>query len=122
MKIAAQAQLRPLANSALKLDQQSREIFPVIEISVIRVRGCDHVLDAVGGGNAAHGFGDVPGFGAVVHFRQNVAVNINHCADLSRFRGKTQSSPGCSRRSLQNENKSESEFLCVLCVSSAHSA
>jgi hypothetical protein len=38
----------------------------------------DLVSDAVGSGHAAHGDGGFPGLGAVVYFRKNVGMNVDH--------------------------------------------
>jgi hypothetical protein len=38
----------------------------------------DNVLNAIRGCHAAHFFSNVPGFGAVIYFGENVAVNIDH--------------------------------------------
>jgi hypothetical protein len=42
------------------------------------VRRGDLVGDAVGGGHSAHGDGGLPGFGAVIYFRKNVRMNVDH--------------------------------------------
>jgi hypothetical protein len=34
--------------------------------------------DAVSGRHAAHGDGNVPGFRAIVYFRKNMGMNIDH--------------------------------------------
>jgi hypothetical protein len=69
------------------------------------VRRGHHVGDAVGGSRTAHGYRDVPGFRAIIDFRQDVRMNVDHgCTntstplivallhDLNRFAGKHQGS------------------------------
>jgi hypothetical protein len=46
------------------------------------------MLNAVFRRHAAHGFGHFPGFWAVIYFRQDVAVNVNHAARLEQIRKK----------------------------------
>jgi hypothetical protein len=36
------------------------------------------VLNAIGDRHAAHLQGDFPGFGAIVHFGQDMAMNVDH--------------------------------------------
>jgi hypothetical protein len=47
-------------------------------VAVVGMRRGDLMSDAVGGGHAAHGDGDVPGLRAVVYLRKNVGVNVDH--------------------------------------------
>jgi hypothetical protein len=44
----------------------------------------DLVSDAVGGGHSAHGDGGFPRLGAVVYFRKNVRVNVDHDYEMPR--------------------------------------
>jgi hypothetical protein len=60
------------------LVDQSLKISSVVVVAVVGVRRGDLVRDAVGGGHAAHGDGGFPGLRAVVYFRKNVGVNVNH--------------------------------------------
>jgi len=56
----------------LQMGDQSRQILAVIVIAVVGMGRGHHVSDAVGGRRAAHGYRDVPGFRAVIYFRQDV--------------------------------------------------
>jgi hypothetical protein len=47
-------------------------------VAVVGVGRGDLMGDAIGGGHLAHGDGHVPGLGAVVYFRKNVGVNVEH--------------------------------------------
>ena len=47
-------------------------------VTIIGVRRGDNVLNAIGSRHAAHFFGHVPGFGAVIYFGEDVAVNVDH--------------------------------------------
>jgi hypothetical protein len=42
------------------------------------MRGGDHVLYAILRCDAAHSLGRFPGLRAIVHLRQDVAVNVDH--------------------------------------------
>jgi len=80
MKIAAQSylQLNRRANFLSKLAQQPRKIPAIVSVTVIGVRGSYRVNDTVGRRHAAHFDGYFPGFGAVVDFGKNVAVDVDH--------------------------------------------
>jgi hypothetical protein len=54
------------------------QIFTIVVISVIRMRRRHHVRDAIRRSGLAHGDGHVPGFRAVVYFRKNVRMNVDH--------------------------------------------
>jgi len=63
---------------------QSLEIRAVVVITVIGMRCCDLMRDAVSRGHAAHGDGDFPGLRSVVYFRKNMGVNVDHgCRNTS---------------------------------------
>ena len=60
------------------MSDQPLQIFAIVVIAVIGVGSGDHVRDAVGRRDAAHGDRDVPRFRAVIYFRKNVRMNIDH--------------------------------------------
>jgi hypothetical protein len=60
MKVTTQAQFRGVANKLLQMGDQTLQIFAIIMITVVGMGSGDLVSDAVGGGRAAHGYGDVP--------------------------------------------------------------
>ncbi len=78
VKVTPQAQLRGWADSLLKGFEQMGKILAIVVIVVVGMRGCDDMLSAILGCHAAHLFGNFPRLRAVVHFRQDVTVNINH--------------------------------------------
>ena len=57
---------------------ESLHIFAIVVITVVGMRRCDHLRDAVGSGRATHGDADVPGFRPVVYLGKNVGMDINH--------------------------------------------
>src|ERR1700722_2436018 len=101
MKVAAQAEFGHGTDQSLQMRDEPLQIFPVIVVAVVGVRRGHLVSDAVFGRHLAHGDGNVPRLGAVVYFRKNVGMNIDHdnfetqagaedcaCFNLSRFAGK----------------------------------
>ena len=80
MKVTAEAQHRPRANSLLQLVKKPSQIIAVIKVPVVRVGRGHHVLDAILRCHAAHGLGGFPGLRAVVNFWENMGMNINHGA------------------------------------------
>ena len=78
MEIAAQAEAGHWADALTQVLEKSSKIFPVVVIAFIGVRSSHDVVDAIGCGYAAHAFRGVPGFGAIVDFGKDVAVNVNH--------------------------------------------
>src|SRR5579862_7518490 len=101
MEIAAQDQPQLRTDERLQMIDQRLQISAVVVIAIVSVRRSNLMRDAIGGGHAAHGDRSLPRLGAVVYFRKNVRVNIDHdlsgtqsaagccvCCDLSRFAGK----------------------------------
>jgi len=84
MEVAAEAERERGADERLQMIDQALEINTVVVVAVVGVRGRDLMRDAVGRGHAAHGYRNVPGLGAVVHFRKNVRMNVDH--DLCEHR------------------------------------
>ena len=80
------------------------------------MRRGDHVLDAVGGGNAAHGLRDIPGFGAVVNFRQDMAVNVDHEGRLEQIQPERPTIEGIGRVKATGRNKAS--IVAMLCLAS----
>jgi Flp pilus assembly protein TadB len=86
------------------MGNQSPQIFAIVVITIIGVGSGDHVSDAVGRRRAAHGDRDVPRFGAIIDFGQDVRMNVDHdrrrrtpnlrLTDLSRFANKRPSGGG----------------------------
>lgn len=54
------------------------QIFSMVGIAIVGMRGGDDVGDAISGRGTAHGYADVPGFRAVVYFGQDVTVDVDH--------------------------------------------
>src|SRR5208282_752214 len=78
VEIAAQADRESIAYLLLQLGNQALKIVTVVVVAVVGMRSGDLMCDAVGGGHAAHGDGGFPGLGAVVYFRKNVGMNVDH--------------------------------------------
>ena len=78
MEVAAQAEFGHWPDQFLQVGDQPLQIFAVVVIAIVGVRRGYLVRDAVGGRHAAHGDGDVPRLGAVVYFRKNVGMNVDH--------------------------------------------
>ena len=78
MEVAAQAEFGHRPDQLLQMRNQPLQIFPVIVVAVVGVRRGHLVSDAVLGRHLAHGDGNVPRFGAVIYFRKNVGMNIDH--------------------------------------------
>jgi hypothetical protein len=78
MEVAAQAESGLCANALLQVREQFREVRSIVEVTVVSMRRCDHVIDAILRRHPAHGFGGLPGLWAVVDLRQDVAVNVYH--------------------------------------------
>ena len=55
----------------------------IVMVLVVGVWGGDNVGDAVCGRNMAHLDGNVPGGRAVIHFRQDVAMDIDQIVSYS---------------------------------------
>lgn len=62
----------------------------------MRVRGGDHVSDAVGDGHFGHGAGDFHALGAVVQSRENMAMNVDHLLQIHA--AVTSVQRGCKQR------------------------
>ena len=103
VKVAAQAEFRRIADELLQMGDESLQILAIIVIAVVGMRRGDHVSDAVRRRRAAHGDRDVPRFRAVIYFRKDVRMNVDHdCrntstplrvalpSNLNRFAGKDQ--------------------------------
>src|ERR1700730_8905050 len=99
MEVASQAQLNCVPYKLLQMRERPLQIFAIIVVAIIRVRGSDHVSNSIRRGHAAHGDRDVPGFRSIIYFRQNVRMNVDHGSrlrerpavaqlDLSRFSWK----------------------------------
>ena len=69
---------------------EAGQIVTIVVIAFIGVRGCHDVLDAVGGRNTAHFLRHVPGFRSVVHFGENVAMDVDHGKHSSLCGGEPQ--------------------------------
>jgi hypothetical protein len=78
MEVASQAEFGHRSNQSLQMRHQPLQIFPVVVIAVVGVRRGHLMSDAVFGRHLAHGDGDIPGLGAVVYFRKDVGMNIDH--------------------------------------------
>ena len=78
MEVAAQTELQRIAYLLLQLGNQGLKIVAVVVVAIVGVWSGNLVRDAVGGGHAAHGDGGFPGLGAVVYFRKNMGMNVDH--------------------------------------------
>jgi hypothetical protein len=78
MEVATQTELQGGTNFLPKLIEQIGEVLAIVGIAIISVGSGNGVRDAVRNCHAAHFHSYVPGFGAIVNFRQNVAVDIDH--------------------------------------------
>jgi hypothetical protein len=82
MKVAAQAEMRRrnifFSNLLSQLIEEPRKIGAIVGVTIIGVRRGDGVRDAIRRSHAAHFDGYLPGFGAIVNFWQNVAVDVDH--------------------------------------------
>ena len=78
MKIATEAKLGRLADELAKFFEQAGHILTIVMIAVIGVRSGNDVRDAIGHRQSAHFLCDFPGFRPVVHFGQDVAMDIDH--------------------------------------------
>ena len=69
------------------MGDQALQIFAIVVVALVGMRRDHGVLNAIRGGHAAHALGGFPVPGAVVYFRENVAVDVDHSgySDLSRF-------------------------------------
>jgi len=46
---------------------------------------CHHVRNAIVGGHAAHGNGNIPGLGPIVYFGEDVGMDVDHdCWNTNR--------------------------------------
>ncbi len=77
MEVAAQAKRRRWTDPLPQKIQRSSEEFAIVVVAVVGMWSGDNMLDTICGCHAAHFFSDVPGFGAVIYFRENVAVNVD---------------------------------------------
>lgn len=78
VEIASQSEMGRVAGQLAKPLETGGQFFPMIGVLVIGVGGGDDVLNAVLSGQPAHFQGHVPGGGAVIHFGDDVTVNVNH--------------------------------------------
>ena len=78
MEVAAQAENGRWTYALPQKIQGARQEFAIVMVTIIGVRRGDNVLNAIGSRHAAHFFGHVPGFGAVIYFGEDVAVNVDH--------------------------------------------
>lgn len=115
MKITAEAKVGFIADAPLQLRQQSQEIFAIVKITVVRVRRCHHVLNAVIDRDAAHRLGNIPGLGTIVHFRQDVAVNIDHEGRLEQIQGQR---PSLESRTSGGNGQKHGKRSVMLCLAS----
>src|SRR5215469_326980 len=107
MKIASQQNLGRVTNERLQVRDGSPEVFTIVVVAVIRVWCRNHVADAVSRGCAAHGEADVPRFRAVVYFRKNVRMNVDHNVKNTVY------APGVALiRFKQIRGQSESRAAC----------
>ncbi len=94
MKVTAQVQFRSFSNPFLEILQQAGEVFAIIEITIVRMGGGDDVLDAILHRHPAHALSGLPGFRAVVHFGQDVAVDVDHVGRFKQIRQKDSKAKG----------------------------
>jgi hypothetical protein len=78
MKVAAQAEGERSADPLLQVRDQSLKISAVVVVAVVGMWRGDLVGNAVGCRHPAHGDGRFPGRGAVVYFRKNMGMNVDH--------------------------------------------
>lgn len=94
MKIATEAQARSLANPLLQTLKKLREISSIVVVAIVGVRSGHDVRGSILRRHAAHLLGDFPRLRPVVHFRQDMTMDINHAAGIktdSATRDKGQS-------------------------------
>src|SRR5579872_6116046 len=78
MKVAAQAEAWGWTDPLAKIVERPGQELAIVTIAVVGVRRGDNMLNAIRSRHAAHLLGYVPRFGAVVHFGEDVAVNVDH--------------------------------------------
>jgi len=78
VEVTAQAEFGNAVRKSAQAIECGGVGFAIVGVSVVGVGCGDDVSDAVGGRHAAHLNGDVPGFGAIVDFGEDMAVDIDH--------------------------------------------
>src|SRR5262249_51056957 len=81
VEIAPDAKRKPIANLLVQCGKALSDTVTVVGINLVRMRCRDDMRDPVLNCQTTHLSGHLPGFGAVVKARENVAVDVNHCRD-----------------------------------------
>ena len=72
---------------SVQIRQEPLQVIAIVMVTVVGVGRGNHVRDAVGGGHAAHGGANVPGFGTVMYFGKNANEYHHNMRNTLAFRG-----------------------------------